>query len=293
MRIRREMIGYPLLIGGTLLLALDYGLAIVLVLIGYVLWASRAFRELFLFVKVHRMGYEGDEELVDRIDAELTGEDPDFYFAELAREEAEGITWRDKIKEEYKIPEIKDLLRDDEEVTWGARGRASFNYALHFVATVFILIFIFASPLPVDSPLSILGLLYCIIAYAWMIGDVFLFRKWYFITSLRILEVRRKRVVKEIELSRFSNRPLQEVIGMRLDHYSDEMATAPVYDIIIYDPDTSEPLTKFNDIMHGDLWNMETKYFQIMRECKSCGMKSSSKIETCHGCGQPLSKKDG
>jgi hypothetical protein len=149
------------------------------------------------------------------------------------------------------------------------------------------------SPYPLDAPFSILAYIYTLIAYSWMIGDVFLFRKWYFITNQRILVTRRKRFMQEVELSRFGKRPLQEFIGLRLDHYSDEKATAPVYDIIIYDPDTSEPLTKFNDVMHGDLWNMETKYFQNMRECKSCGMKSSSKIETCHGCGQLLSRKDG
>ena len=287
LRPRRDLIGYILMLGGPFAGFLNFYLEVFIIYTGFFLWASRAFYELSLWVRLKRLGDDVDEELYDlsiRWEYELMGEDPDSAFETDESDESEIDE-----SDEKKIYDIKDVLLPDEEVKWAARSRTSFGYYCLGFTTIFVVAFIFMSPLPIDSPIALAGYLYCIIVFSMGILNVILYPPWYFITNKRVLKTRGKRVAKEIELDRFGDRPLQEFIAMRVDHYADEHMSSPVYDITIYDPDTSEPLIKFNDIMYGDVWSMETRYFQNMQECKSCGSLFSSNLEYCYVCGESIS----
>lgn len=283
LRIRRDLIGYALMLGGPFAGLISFDIEVIIIYIGFFIWASRTFYEVSLWAKLYRMRKSDniDQELYDIIHEKVIGEDVESTFGTDEEEE-------DKEEDKKRFLDIKDVLLTGEKVEWAAKSRFSFTNACLGVTVIIVLAFIFMSPIPLDAPSSIFGYVYCIIASSLFIRDI-LFPPWFLITNKRVLGTRGKRIVKEIELSRFGDRPLQEFIEMRVDHYSDEGATTPVYDITIYDPETSEPLIKFNDIMYHDVWSMETKFFEDMQECKSCGVRFSSNINACHKCGQSVS----
>ncbi|MHA1907961.1 MAG: hypothetical protein ACW98Y_11745 [Candidatus Thorarchaeota archaeon] len=190
-------------------------------------------------------------------------------------------------EEKEKIRKVARFMKPGESVKWAAKRSYSFiNYILGTTIAI-VLSFIFISPIPLDSPISLIGYLYCIVVFSIAMKDV-IFPQWYIITSKRILRTKGRKIMKEIDLSRFGKRPLQRFVGMRIDRYEDKNKSDPVYDITIYDPDTSGALITFKDIMGGAVYFMESKYFRNMQECASCGMLTSKNVNTCHGCGDPF-----
>ena len=147
-----------------------------------------------------------------------------------------------------------------------------------------VILFVIGAPIPIFSPIKLLGLLYCGIVFFLYIRNVILYPPWYCITSERLLEAKGKRIVKEVELSRYGDRPIKDFIAMRVDHHANERGSSPVYDITFYDPDKLEPLIMFNDIWY--LYTDEYELFWGMKECPSCGTMISPNIESCYECGQ-------
>ncbi len=183
-------------------------------------------------------------------------------------------------------PSIDEVLVDGEKVEWAGKERTSFNYACLIVIALFVIPVIAVSPIPLLSPIALLSYLYGIIVISIAIRNSLLYPKWYRITNLRLLEMRGKRILKQIDCSQFSDRSLNESISMRLDHHANEKGSSPVYDITFYNPKTTEPLIIFNDIWY--LYTQESEVFHGMQECSSCKVLISSKLEKCLACGQSL-----
>jgi hypothetical protein len=180
---------------------------------------------------------------------------------------------------------IDDVLHAGEEIVWTAKKKASFFLicGLFFVFfSIFFLLFDLSSNLP-GSPLSGLIILYCISVIFLFIKDRIIHPTRYFITNRRVLETKGKCIVKEIELSRFGGRPLQEFIGKRIDYYENDI---PVFDITVYDPITSETLMKFDNLSYSDTRRFESLRYMIV--CKFCGTACSPEIKYCNECGNPI-----
>jgi len=183
-------------------------------------------------------------------------------------------------------PNIDEVLQPGEEVEWAGKERTSFNYACFIGLALFVIPIIVMSPIPLFSPIALLSYLYGIIVFSVTIRNVFLYPKWYRITNRRLLEMRGKRIGKEVELSRFGDIPLRECVAVRLDHHASERGSSPVNDIIFFNPETSKPLIMFNDI-----WYMYTLDLEILydrQKCSSCDIEVNSKLKKCLACGQSL-----
>ena len=176
-----------------------------------------------------------------------------------------------------------DILHAGEDIVWVAKKKASFVLICGLALTVFSASFLLFDLFSGGSTLYVLNLIFCIIVISFFIKDRILFPTRYYITNRRILETRGKRIVKEIELSRFGGRPLQEFIGKRVDYYENDV---PVYDITVYDPVTSETLMKFDNLSYSDTRKFESLRYMIV--CKFCGTACSPGIEYCNECGNPL-----
>lgn len=179
---------------------------------------------------------------------------------------------------------IDEVLHAGEEIVWTARKKTGF-----FLICGLALGFFGLFPLLVDlaegslSTISILIGLYCIIVVSLFIKDRILSPTKYYITNRRVLETRGTRIVKQVELSRFGGRPIQQFIGKRVDYYENDI---PVYDITVYDPVTSETLIKFENLSSSDTRKLD--YLRYMIICKFCGTTCSPDVEYCNECGNPL-----
>ena len=111
-------------------------------------------------------------------------------------------------------PNIDVVLHAREKVEWAGKMRTDFSYCCSMSFSFVVILFVIGAPFPILSPIKLLGLLYCVIVYAVYIRNVILYPPWYFITSKRLLEAKGTRIVKEVELSRYCDRPIKDFIAM-------------------------------------------------------------------------------
>jgi hypothetical protein len=185
---------------------------------------------------------------------------------------------------EMKFRPPNEGLHANEEIEWMARKKTGFFLICGLVLGFFGLFGLMFDLVEGSvSTISILIGLYCTIIVSLFIKDRILSPTKYYITNRRVLETRGTRIVKQIELSRFGGRPIQDFIGKRVDYYENEV---PVYDITVYDPVSSETLIKFENLSSSDTRKLD--YLRYMIICKFCGTACSPRIEYCNECGNPL-----
>jgi hypothetical protein len=181
--------------------------------------------------------------------------------------------------------QIDNLLLSKERIEWFNERRTSFWYACGGLLIIFIFAYPVMNPEGVDLLYLLLGGIYSILVASTYLLDRVLYPQFHIITNKRILNIRGKRIMGEIERSRFGKRPLNEFIGKRIVYYSSKDAYDPISDVFFYDPDTSEPLLKFGGLYSSEL-GYRPFYQAYFHECPSCGLFIFKEIDSCHECGQ-------
>ena len=176
-------------------------------------------------------------------------------------------------------------LHAGEEIVWMAHKKSSFFLICGLFLSLFSLPLLMFNPFFGFLELFIIGIIvfYNIAVFSFCIKDRFLDRTKYFITNKRIIETKGTTIVTEIELSRFGGRPIQDFIGRRVDYYENEV---PVYDIIVFDPVTSEKLIKFDNLKSSAVRELDRLKFVVV--CKFCGTACYPGNEYCVECGNPI-----
>ncbi|MFW9793024.1 MAG: hypothetical protein ACFFEE_01880 [Candidatus Thorarchaeota archaeon] len=107
-------------------------------------------------------------------------------------------------------------------------------------------------------------------------------RTRYYLTSERIIEVRGRRVLKEIPLHHFAGKPIGQFLESRVTHRSNNR---PIYTIRIYDPMSDEVFE-----IKGQDYNSTKAFERIgdVLECPYCNFDNTALSSKCRNCGAVL-----
>ena len=105
----------------------------------------------------------------------------------------------------------------------------------------------------------------------------------YYLTNERLIEARKGRIVHEVSLKRFEDKPLNQFFEKRVLGYSNQQ---PVYAIKIYDPLSGNILMEFKDLDENSVKALESIGQTV--ECSYCGYRNPVNSLKCRNCGAPL-----
>jgi hypothetical protein len=105
----------------------------------------------------------------------------------------------------------------------------------------------------------------------------------YYLTTKRILEVRKGTIIQEVPLDRFEGKSLNQFFEKRITHRVNQQ---PIYTLRIYDPQSGNTLIDLKDLDNTSILALE-KIGQTIR-CTYCDVKNSAISTHCHHCGGPL-----
>ncbi|MFW9848423.1 MAG: hypothetical protein ACFFF4_04740 [Candidatus Thorarchaeota archaeon] len=179
--------------------------------------------------------------------------------------------------------DLDDFLMPKEKIEWSFQNRWSYLYVCGFTLIIFLLAYQLMNTQGFDPILLIVSAVYTVGVILVFIVKRVLFPPMYIITNKRIIRMRGKRITREVDRSRFGERPLKLFVGKRVKFYSSKDSPSPIYDITFYDPETSKPLIKFNAV---DSVEMGYEAFYSFKECPSCGVFINEDVDSCLECGQ-------
>jgi len=105
----------------------------------------------------------------------------------------------------------------------------------------------------------------------------------YYLTNERLIETRKGRVTKEISLTTFHGKSLNQFFETKV---IGTVNNQPVYVIKIYDQSSGNVLMEFKDLDSASVEALE-RIGQII-ECRYCGFKNMANSLECKNCGAPL-----
>jgi hypothetical protein len=176
-------------------------------------------------------------------------------------------------------------LERGEEVIWARKK------GVNFWVVFFGFIVIIGAPLVIFNTIQfvhlLLGVLMLLLS---MIGVFFILRAFlrgkrttYYLTTKRILEVRKGDIIQDLSLARFNGKPLNQFFEKRITHRINQQ---PMYTIRIYDPQSGDVLIDLRDLDRTSTMALE-KIGQTIR-CSYCNTKNTAISTQCHYCGGPL-----
>ena len=188
-------------------------------------------------------------------------------------------------------------LLPDEDIVWATRkGFFSLSLILSIFVLAggfFLMIFGFVGGTVNDQPfqpipaLGWVGVALFLVGLGYMIfSSVVAKSTKYVLTNQRIMEIRFAKIVKEILLTSFMEKPINQFLDIGS---AGTVNNQPVYNIRITDPKSLEDI-EFKSVNESAVKAFEgilERAGQVVR-CKYCNTKNSASSSVCGICGAPL-----
>lgn len=104
----------------------------------------------------------------------------------------------------------------------------------------------------------------------------------YYLTTFRLVETRRGRIVKELSREVFRRKELSNFLQKS---YTVDV-TPPSLSVQIFDPRSGEVVMNFKDMLEEDVRELQS--IAELVYCRYCGRKNKSEIAACTYCGASL-----
>lgn len=176
-------------------------------------------------------------------------------------------------------------LQQDENVVWARKQGIGFwipFFAIWIlVGGILLVTFSFAFIGQIAGIVAIIPVF--VASFFWTRIFINTVRTKFFLTNKRIIQTKGGTIVKEVQLDRFGDKPLEQYIEIKVGYLENN---EPRYVIKINDPETAETVI---DCRGLDKVSVEA-FEKIGKEtrCKYCNQKNPSLNARCSYCGAPL-----